>query len=223
MTLFAGGAASMPRHAVVGTRGGAAIRHVALLADAGEVACGAQVRAHDMAGAGGVRLPGDDVVADVGAWLDGEDALTASESDGIDLWLADVRTQVEAGALRNWMAYIVLPAVKRDEVSGRVVYKRFSCAGFVAEAYGEGAGVRLVDESDLPQAELPLIESVWGQFHPRQRAFAGLVGDGAWRILLPGYLLHAMRVRRARLPFRPALADADVGAVAAGPHGTASP
>lgn len=210
MTLVRTGTFPMPRFAVVGTRGGDAIRHVALLADAREVTCGALVHAHDQAGGGGVRLPGDDVAADVCGWLDGGDAVTPWEAQGIDFWIADVRTQVESGALRNWRSYVVRPAVERDRVSGRVVYKRFSCAGFVAEAYLEGAGIQLVDEAHLPPVELPFTEAVWGVYPPRLRGIAGLVGDGPWPVLLPAYLLHAMRLPRVSLPFQPTLEHADV-------------
>lgn len=210
MTLVTEGPVTAPSYAVVGTRSGDTNRHVALLAVAGELACGNTVQAHDMGGAEGVRLPGNNVVADVYGWLDGEGQLNSDEIEGIDDWIAQVQTQVKSGQLRNWSSYVVLPAVEVDRLGNRPIYRRFSCAGFVAEAYAEGAGVNLVDQRSLPAVDLAFTEKVWGAFPPRLRGIAGLGGDGPWPALLPGYLLSAMRFQRGALPLVPSLSDANV-------------
>ena len=206
MTLVASGMAQAPQHAVIGTQGGAALTHVALLANATTLACGAGVSAHHMTGPRELlQLPGAAVRSDVVAWFDGADALTSDEREGISDWIAEVRTQVGGG-----MSYVVLPSVTRDLTTCRKIYCSFSCAGFVAAAYADGAGVALVNEKSLPGVGLPLIEQVWGVFPPVTRARAGLQGDGPWPVLLPGYLVHAMQKSRSALPHAPTLAEATV-------------
>lgn len=206
MTVVVSGTANAPQYAAVGTQGVDALRHVALLANATTLACGAGVSAHHMTNPRELlQLPGASVRSDVLAWLDGGDALSAAEIEGISDWLAEMRTQVGEG-----MSYVVLPAVARDATTGRTIYRSFSCAGFVAAAYGDGAGVVLVDEQRLPCVSLPLIEQVWGVFPPLLRARAGLQGGGPWPVLLPGYLVHAMQKSRSALPHAPTLAEATV-------------
>lgn len=206
MTIVSTGQANAPQFAVIGMQGQGALRHVALLANATPITCGSTVAAHHMAGPGVlVQLPGASVGADVVAWLGGSDALAANEIEGISDWLAEVRTQVGGG-----MSYIVQPPVARDATTGRTIYRGFSCAGFVAAAYADGAGIPLVDDRALPPIPSALIQQVWGPCRPVLLARFGLEGDGPWPVLLPGYLLHAMQRRRASLPYQPTSADARV-------------
>jgi hypothetical protein len=73
---------------------------------------------------------------------------------------------------------------------------RFSCAGFVAEAY-ERARIRLVREDRLPKVDLDLIKAAYPDFaswldRSEFRESLGLEGDGDWPVLLCGYLFHAV-------------------------------
>lgn len=95
--------------------------------------------------------------------------------------------------------YCVFPhAEKIKEKDGRYTRMRFSCVGFVFEAYKYAKIVLLVDTNDLPSLNMELI----GQAYPRQlqmmesnhvkKEDLGLTGDGPWSVMLCGYLFHAL-------------------------------
>ena len=202
MTAVKLGDVNAPQHAVIGSCNTVAVYHVGLLAEKVRVTTG-QASVHHMGPP--MELPGQ-IDSHVAGWLDD---LSDDERTGIDDWLAEVRTRLDAGLLRGFAAYVAAPSVVRDTSTGRMIAVRYSCAGFVAEAYREGAGVTLVvDDGVLPAAERDLLERVWGVREVRAGARFGLEGLGPWRVLLPGYLLHAMRAGRTALPYSPSLADA---------------
>ena len=74
---------------------------------------------------------------------------------------------------------------------------RFSCAGFVFEAY-KRARITLLDLSALPLADMAVIAVGYPQqTHLINRGLVragdlGLDGDGPWPVLLCGYLFHAL-------------------------------
>ncbi|MDZ7619319.1 MAG: hypothetical protein U1E05_20155 [Patescibacteria group bacterium] len=83
------------------------------------------------------------------------------------------------------------------ENDGRYARTRFSCAGFVFEAYKK-ARIALVDLNSLPMCDIAIIDSGYRR-HMRfmeaegiSRDALGLAGDGPWPILLCGYLLHSL-------------------------------
>ena len=82
------------------------------------------------------------------------------------------------------------------ENDGRYTRTRFSCAGFVFEAYNK-ARIKLLDLNDLPMVD----ESVLALAYPETRliesgrisaAALGLGGSGPWPVLLCGYLFHSL-------------------------------
>jgi hypothetical protein len=82
------------------------------------------------------------------------------------------------------------------EADGRYSRTRFSCAGFVFEAYRR-AGIRLLDEDRLPALGLDQIKQVYPDVSAildRQsfRESMGLMGSGPWPIMLCGYLFHSL-------------------------------
>ena len=130
----------------------------------------------------------------------------------IALWLAEIRTR---GVRCD---YRVLPATQStiDSETRRAQYQSFSCAGFVATCYRDGAGVSLVvDEAGLPEVERALTEQIWGRQYmhcakaTRDKLMDrfGLSGPGPWQVLLPGYLLHALNQARSALPYTPGQPD----------------
>lgn len=202
MTALRLGSSNAPRHAVVGSCNAAAVYHVGLLAEASALLAGT-ASVHHMGPP--VELPGE-IESHVVGWLDD---LTDDEREGLEDWLAEVKTRVEAGGLRGFAAYVAVPSVVRDDTTGRSIVTRYSCAGFVAEAYREGAGVPLlVEDQALPEVHRELLERVWGAREVRLGSRFGLGGAGPWRVLLPGYLLHAMRAGRAGFPYTPSPTDA---------------
>jgi len=93
----------------------------------------------------------------------------------------------------NGQYHIFPHFVERD---GDDSCRRFSCAGFVVNAYGD-AGVLLIDFTQLPDIGLETLVTAYpdqdrGLRIGRYRAKAGLVGDGPWPVLLPGYVFHSM-------------------------------
>jgi hypothetical protein len=150
------------------------------------------------------------------------DALDAARREDIAVWLATVQTEMArsdpmpighrqrfAWAFRD---YVIRPAVDRapDTLTGRGRYLRFSCAGFVAECFAEGAALPLVaEERLLPPVTMQELEAVWGSLvaavpaadREAWLAQRGLRRGEDWRVLLPAYLLHALG--GAALPYVP--------------------
>lgn len=112
--------------------------------------------------------------------------------------------------------YCILPHARPfDEDDGRYARMRFSCAGFVFEAYKK-ARIKLLDPNALPPVDIADIRLCYpnqirlmedGRVSPED---LGLAGDGPWPVLLCGYLFHALNrdgdaVRRE--PYVPSVAD----------------
>lgn len=94
--------------------------------------------------------------------------------------------------------YCILPHAKPFyEDDGRYTRTRFSCAGFVFEAYKK-ARIKLLDLNALPLVDMAVISLCYpgqirlmedGRISPED---LGLEGDGPWPVLLCGYLFHAL-------------------------------
>lgn len=121
-------------------------------------------------------------------------------AEQVGLFVEETRAEYAAHQRRGRDQYCVHPHVSPVVAAdGTVVTHRYSCAGFVVEAY-RAAGVDLVvtDEARLPGATLDARLAAYPDFHsvltnPAQRARrAGLHGDGPWPVVLPGYVLHAL-------------------------------
>jgi len=116
-------------------------------------------------------------------------------------WLAEVdKEQRPLGNLTLWQQYTVSldPTHEwhRDE-QGRPLYRRFSCASFVLKVYEEGLGRPLISISDpiqLPEVELNTVAHAYGDMVQREpmRRRINLEGAPPWRIVLAGYVLHAL-------------------------------
>jgi hypothetical protein len=111
--------------------------------------------------------------------------------------------------------YTIYPhATPATQDDGRYSRMRFSCAGFVFEAYS-AARIKLLDPSQLPYIDLRTINDAYpnetrliGRGLVRHEDL-GLGGDGPWPVLLCGYLLNSLC--RAAVAVR-----ADVYSVSAG-------
>lgn len=99
--------------------------------------------------------------------------------------------------------YCIIPhASPLRETDGRYTRTRFSCAGFVLEAYKK-ARMTLIDVNNLPSVDMAVIASAY----PLQvrliengrvsREALGLDGEGPWPVLLCGYLFHSLDRRAA--------------------------
>jgi len=94
--------------------------------------------------------------------------------------------------------YCVLPhASPLYENDGRYARTRFSCAGFVLEAY-KRARIKLLELNALPMVDMAIIAKAYPQqsrLIERGMITAedlGLGGDGPWPVLLCGYLFRAL-------------------------------
>lgn len=93
--------------------------------------------------------------------------------------------------------YCVLPHTSPIyEDDGRYTRTRFSCVGFVLEAY-RGARIKLLNLDELPLIDMKNIAAAYPQTRLIQRGLIsaedlGLVGEGPWPVLLCGYLFHAL-------------------------------
>lgn len=126
--------------------------------------------------------------------------LTPDQTEQVGLFADTQRSEYEAQQRRGRDQYCVHPHILPVRgADGTVVTHRYSCAGFVIEAY-RAAGVELVvtDEGRLPGVTVDTLLAAYPDFrsvltNPTQRARrAGLVGDGPWPVVLPGYVFHAL-------------------------------
>lgn len=101
------------------------------------------------------------------------------------------------------------------EDDGRYARMRFSCAGFVFEAYKK-ARIRLLDLKDLPMVDIAVIRLAYSLQVRLMEArrigleALGLEGSGPWPVLLCGYLFHTLNrdaddIRHE--PYAPSIAD----------------
>lgn len=129
--------------------------------------------------------------------------LSEEERYGMNVWMERIRSTTPVVQSRG-AYYCALPADRAilDPTTGAVIGRRFSCVGLVARCYAEGADISLIDELQLPRVTKETIKSVWNA-GPLAMASVGVMGDGPWQILLPGYLFHSLERSDARVPFVP--------------------
>jgi hypothetical protein len=143
--------------------------------------------------------------------------LTTDEVTQLDLFIDRVESEYQANRAASRQQYIVLPhcrSVESDD--GTVIYHRYSCGGFVIEAY-RFVGIDLIDtgEATLPAVGLETLRLAYPDLqanldNPRRRVVIGLAGDGPWPIVLAGYLLNSLNRTEAEIrndPYRPQRGD----------------
>ncbi len=214
--LEPGNIAELPKFAIVGSYApgdGSFVQHVAILRERCDVEFGDEVavwhtappivagdRTSDMS-------PDDFDVSAVHATAYLDD-LSVGEVQGIETALADIDAQTQplstactesrnhAWAEGYRLHYMAHPPVQwvRDAKTGRRRYRKFSCSGFVVECY-KGADIVLIEPDDnrLPEVDLQLLSHGYGAaiLAPQRRSTIGLDGNGPWRMLLAGYVVHA--------------------------------
>jgi hypothetical protein len=96
------------------------------------------------------------------------------------------------------LMYCVLPhACPFEEEDGRYARMRFSCAGFVLEAY-QSARIQLIVTNRLPPVDLDVLNRGYPRLMRLVRAGRlaqeelGLTGSGPWPVVMCGYLFHAL-------------------------------
>lgn len=117
----------------------------------------------------------------------------------LETFIASHKLQVDAAKRRprggtDWDEYIVLPHWQRSGDDGPT-FRRYSCAGFVFEAY-KWAEITLVKADELPDVDYHIVSPIYlrgksKESTKRIRSEYGLSGEGPWKILLPGYIVHS--------------------------------
>jgi hypothetical protein len=135
----------------------------------------------------------------------GDLVLSENECEAITDWRAGVEKERRGIHLKPFEQYKILPHVDRDpSEEGRRGPRRFSCAGYVIEAY-DAAGIKLLDLDQLPLADETHLKNAYSgllemESKPKRvqdrlgfkgRADLGLTTPGKWPIALPGYLFHS--------------------------------
>jgi len=126
--------------------------------------------------------------------------LTVDEQLQLRLFSEEVESEYEAARLGSFRGqYVICPHVKEVRREDQtVVYRRFSCVGFVLEAYRE-AQIDLLrtNVALLPLVGLDALKVQYPVFapllnSPRVRAEFGIGGDGPWPVVLAGYVINAL-------------------------------
>lgn len=144
--------------------------------------------------------------------------LTAVEAEAVEIFIAAAEAEYAAANRHGLSQYVVRPHSRPvTDADGTVVNRRYSCAGFVLEAY-RAVGIDLVDtdEATLPPVDLAALRLVYTDVVQRRvlendllrERLLGLAGDGPWPIVLSGYLLNSLarpasEIRRACYHARP--------------------
>lgn len=138
--------------------------------------------------------------------------LTADEMELIDVFVN--RTQAEYGAHNagELQQYMIVPHCRQEEkADGTVAFRKFSCSGFVIEAY-RFAGIDLIvtEPEDLPKVGIDTLLRAYPKqqrqlSHARFRRSLGLEGAGPWPIVLAGYVLNSLRRTEAEIRGKPYL------------------
>jgi len=136
--------------------------------------------------------------------VSGTDELNDDELNQIDLFIDELHGEQQAqmqrkGSKRDMFPdYIVHP---HTDYSPDGSFRRFSCTGYVVEAYAE-AGIDLIDIGSVPPANLQTLTRAYPDLERLarlrrrdgvpSRQDLGLEGEWPWPVLLPGYLLHSL-------------------------------
>jgi hypothetical protein len=120
--------------------------------------------------------------------------LDADDLEGIKTWLAEV--DKESRPTTPLFQYYVDPPMKWAEGENKVrLFRKFSCAGLVLECYRSvGIDLLVQDSLRLPEIDLATVVSIYGPDMTAEavRRRIGIPGNGPWRVVLAGYVIHAL-------------------------------
>jgi hypothetical protein len=123
--------------------------------------------------------------------------LTNDEIKEVSAWIEEIKDEYQESGVGKRCQYIIDPPWKDeyDPDTGVRRYRRYSCAGFVLDAHRQ-VGIELlkIDEGTLPDVYPQAIKSAYPdaiRYSGRLRRY-GLEGGGPWKVVLAGYILHAL-------------------------------
>ena len=138
----------------------------------------------------------------------GSAGLNVDETLQIGVFIDENESEMEAAKVRDRAKdqYVIDPHATGPD--GTIKYRRYSCAGFVIEAYRD-AGIDLLTtaRSDLPAVNISTLQRQYPDLsdalnHPKFRERFGLKGEGPWNVVLAGYVLNSMARTEAEIRAR---------------------
>lgn len=133
----------------------------------------------------------DKITVNVGGCI----PLTNDERKQVETWIEKVNDESRG---YHWPdQYVIHPPWKDeyDRNTGIRRYRRYSCAGFVLDSHLH-ININLLDinENVLPSVDRGTIIKAYPNVekHPDLLIKWGLKGDGPWKVVLAGYVLHAL-------------------------------
>lgn len=120
--------------------------------------------------------------------------LTNDERKKIAAWFEKIADEYPRLPVRQ---YVIHPPWKDEYDSNTGVrrYRRYSCAGFILDGHRQ-VNIELldIDEDMLPAIDSRTIVSAYpgAEEHPDLLHYWGLDGNGPWKVVLAGYVLHAL-------------------------------
>jgi hypothetical protein len=183
---LANGPQSLLRYDVIGKCAGNFVTHVALLDTEQALAnAGADVPVVHMAPP---FKKGTFVTAHVAATV----PLDNEEIKAVAAWVDGIKDEYDDANVGARSQYVIDPPWEDvvDANTGVRRYRRYSCAGFVIDSHRE-VDINLVNinRNGLPDIDRDTL-SLGYPLRPAERF--GLPGDGPWKIVLAGYVLHAL-------------------------------
>lgn len=125
--------------------------------------------------------------------------LTNDEVKQIEARIEEIADEYESEGAHRRQQYIVDPPWQdvRDPNTDVRRYRRFSCAGFVLDAHSQ-VDIELLDldNSVLPEVDKETLQLAYADVDVARKGADleryGVGGEGPWRIVLAGYVLHAL-------------------------------
>jgi len=135
--------------------------------------------------------------AAVTAHVAGHVPLTNDEIKEISAWIAEIADEYQTAGAEKRHQYVIDPPWedKVDSNTGIRRYRRYSCAGFVLDSHLQvDIALLNIDTGALPEVDRHTITSAYPEVreHPGLLRLFGLGGNGPWKIVLAGYVLHAL-------------------------------
>ena len=137
--------------------------------------------------------------------LVGDLVLTNDECEAVADWLARVDSDCVASSVPVLQDYTIRPhMVTSNSEEDRRRPPRFSCSGFVIEAYRD-AEIELLDIESIPEVSEECLRPAYEFFFKLEKAKPttqqelgfkgredlGIDDSGQWDVVLPGYLFHS--------------------------------
>jgi len=170
------------------------VKHLGLCALGGQQKA-TGVGVHDMGPP--LRSPGS-MTANVHGSADLNDDERRKIASFIDRHASEHKAQQFSGRRGIARSYVIYPHLRGEtEQDGTHIYTRFSCAGFVIEAY-QFARLSLLNLEQMPTVSLQQASIAYPEMtatllaSPRLREEFGLTGNGPWPIVFCGYVVHSL-------------------------------